>query len=61
MLSDKAIKEYKDIFKKEFDQDLTDGEAREQSERLIQFFKTLIKIDQQTSKGKNLTLRINES
>ena len=46
MLSDKAIQEYKEIFKKEFGQDLTDAEAREQGERLVLFFKTLIDIDQ---------------
>jgi len=46
MLSDKAIQEYKDIFKKEFGQDLTDAEAKEQGERLVLFFKTLIDIDQ---------------
>lgn len=48
MLSDKAIQEYKEIFKKEFGQNLTDAEAREQGERLILFFKTLIGIDQKT-------------
>lgn len=46
MLLDKAIQEYKDIFKKEFGQDLTDAEAREQGERLVKFFEILIKIDQ---------------
>jgi len=45
MLSDKAIQEYKEIFKTEFNQDLTDAEAREQGERLIKFFELLIKID----------------
>ncbi len=45
MLPDKAIKEYKEIFKDEFGQDLTDSEAQEQGERLLRFFKTLIEID----------------
>ena len=48
MLSDKAIQEYKDVFKKEFGQDLTDKEAREQGERLVKFFEILIKIDQKS-------------
>lgn len=53
MLSDKAVKEYKDIFKKEFGQDLIDAEAREQGERLVLFFKTLIDIDRRVkSKSK---------
>lgn len=50
MLSDKAIKEYKEIFKNEFGQDLTDAEAQEQGERLLKFFKILIKIDQRNKK-----------
>lgn len=51
-LSDKAIQEYKDIFKKEFGQDLTDAEAREQGERLLKFFEILIKIDRRTKNDK---------
>lgn len=43
MLSDKAIQEFKDIFKREYGQDLTDAEAREQSERLLGFFDILYK------------------
>jgi hypothetical protein len=46
MLSDKAVQEFKDIFKKEYGKDLTDSEAREQGERLIKYFELLIKIDQ---------------
>lgn len=46
MLSDKAIQEYKEIFKNEFNQELTDAEAKEQGERLVNFFELLIKIDQ---------------
>lgn len=52
ILSDKAVQEYKEIFKKEYGQDLSDAEAREQGERLVKFFETLIKIDQR-SKNKN--------
>lgn len=40
-LSDKAVKEYKKIFKEEYGQDLSDAEAREQGERLVGFFKIL--------------------
>jgi len=43
MLSDKAIQEFKDIFKKEYGQDLTDAEAREQGEKLVAFFDILYK------------------
>lgn len=46
MLSDKAIKEYKKIFKKEFGQILSDDEARIQGERLVRLFALLIKTDQ---------------
>lgn len=41
MLSDKLVQEYKDIFKKEYGQDLNDAEARDQAERLAGFFKIL--------------------
>lgn len=43
MLSDKAVKKFKDIFKKEYGQDLTDSEAREQGERLAGLFEILLK------------------
>lgn len=52
MLSDKAVQEFKDIFKKEYDQNLTATEVKEQGKRLVKFFEILIKIDQQT-KTKN--------
>lgn len=42
-MSDKAVQEYKEIFKKEHGQDLTDSEAREQGERLVGFFEILYK------------------
>lgn len=45
MLSDKSVQEFKEIFKKEYGQDLTDTEAREQGERLLKYFEILIKID----------------
>ena len=38
MLSDKAIKEFKEIYKKEYGQDITDAEARDQGERLVGLF-----------------------
>lgn len=41
MLSDKLVQEYKEIFKKEYGQDLTDSEARDQAERLTGFFNIL--------------------
>ena len=43
MLSDKSVQEYKETFKKEYGQDLTDAEAREQGERLVGFFEILYK------------------
>lgn len=41
MLSDKLVQEYKEIFKKEYGQDLTDSEARDQAQRLTSFFEIL--------------------
>jgi hypothetical protein len=40
-LSDKTVNEFKNIFKKEYGQDLTDSEARDQAERLTGFFDIL--------------------
>ena len=42
-LPDKAIQEFKDIMKKEYGQELSDAEAREQGERLLGFFEILYK------------------
>ena len=43
MLSDKAVQEFKDIFKKKYGQELTDAEAIDQGERLVGFFEILYK------------------
>lgn len=43
MLSNKAIQEYKNIYKKEFGKEISDVEAAEQSQRLINFFDILFK------------------
>lgn len=51
MLSNHSIKQYKEIFKNEFGQDLTDDEAREQGERLVKFFEILLKIDHRVNKN----------
>lgn len=37
MLSDKAVQEFKNIFKKKYGQELTDAEARDQGQRLMNF------------------------
>lgn len=43
MLSDKAVQEFKDIYKKSYGEDISDAEAREQGERLVQLFDLLYK------------------
>ena len=43
MLSDKAVQEFKEIFKKKYGQELTDAEAIDQGERLVGFFEILYK------------------
>lgn len=50
MLSDRSVQEFKEIFKKEFRQDLTDAEAREQGERFLKFFELLIIIDRRNKR-----------
>lgn len=42
-LSDKATREFKDLMKKEYGQELSDAEAKEQGERLLQLAEILIK------------------
>lgn len=44
-LPEKAIKEFKEVWKKEHGVELSDAEARESSENLLGFFKLLMDID----------------
>lgn len=46
MLSKQAVEEYKQIYIKEFGIKLNDTEVNEQANRLLNFFKLLIEIDQ---------------
>lgn len=41
-LSAKAFKEFKEIYREEFDEDLTDDEAEEIAVRVIRFFHILV-------------------
>jgi len=43
VLSKKAIKEYKEVYKKQFGEELSDEEARKQAERLMRLFKVVAK------------------
>jgi len=40
-LSKEAIKEFKDIYRKEFKEDISDGKAQELGENLISLFKVI--------------------
>ena len=44
-LSKEAIEEYKQIYKKEFGEEISDQEAYEQGSRLIRLLETLYKIE----------------
>lgn len=46
MVSQKLIDEFKQIFKEKYKVSYTDEEAREAAERLVGFYKLLIKVDQ---------------
>lgn len=48
-LPEESIKEFKEIWKKEYGTDLTDAQAKEYGEELMGFFKLLMDID----KGKD--------
>ncbi len=45
MISPKLIQEFKQIYKEEMNEDLTDQEAFESAQNLLNFFELLIKID----------------
>ncbi len=42
MLSDKAVQDYKVIYKRKFGEELTDQEARKQAEGVMGLFKKII-------------------
>lgn len=48
-LPEDAIKEYKQIYKKQYGVEITDAEAQEQATNLLEFFKLLISIDKKNS------------
>lgn len=43
MLSDQAIAEFKEIYKHEFAEDISDNEAKEKGERLLRLFSLIYK------------------
>lgn len=45
MLTDKEIKEYQKIYKKEFGEEISKQKALEDGQRLVDFFDLLLKID----------------
>ena len=44
-LQPEDIQKYKEIYKKEFGEEITDAEAEEQGRNLVEFFRLLIDID----------------
>ena len=53
-LSQQAIDEYKQIYKKEFGKEISDDEARKQGNNLIGFFEVLLKIDRRIRSEKKI-------
>lgn len=51
-ISNKAVQEFKVIFEKEYGKKLTDSEARDAGQRLVDFFSLLIDIDIEEQKRK---------
>ena len=41
-LSDKAIQEFKSIYREEFGEDISDAEAEEAAERVLRFFEIIL-------------------
>lgn len=50
MISQKLIDEFKRIIKKEYDVKLSDSEAKEEGQRLVDYFDLLMKIDNKIKK-----------
>lgn len=49
-LSEERVQEFKDIYKKKYDKELSDSEARDSAERLVGFFDLLWKFSQEESR-----------
>ncbi len=52
-ISQERIESYKKMHKKETGEDISDEEAREQSERLVGFFQLLLEIDTRNKSKKS--------
>jgi len=53
MLSQKALREFKEIWKKKYSQDLSDSEALEKATKLIELFKAVYRaIPKEVNHGK---------
>lgn len=58
MLSEKAVKEYQELYKREFGVELSNEKAREEAEKLIRLFQVIYRpIPKKRAKGKNATRR----
>jgi len=53
-IPEKEVQEFKEIWKNEYGQDLTDAEAVDYKTRLVEFFELLIKIDRRQKKPSGL-------
>lgn len=51
MISKEALEEYKAIYKEKTGKDLSDQEASEQSNNLVNFFALLLKIDRRNAEN----------
>ena len=51
-LTQEAIDEFKTIYKKEFGEDISDGEAREMGTRLLRVFRVLLEVSHEPPENK---------
>lgn len=54
MLTEKEVKKFQEIFKKEYDKEMTYKEAEEAANNLICFFSLLLKIDRRNKANNSL-------
>jgi hypothetical protein len=51
-MSYESLKKFKEIYKKQFGEEISDEEARESGERLLTFMRVLLKVDQKEQREK---------
>lgn len=52
-LPEKAVRKFQEIYKREFGEEVTYGEAEEMGQNLVRFFEVLMRIDRRENKDES--------